>query len=97
MGIAKRPLFLFFPDDFDFGAHKLEFNSTEDVLIIENSEETFFITEAGTYSIDVQNGEITINDDIAYTFQLEGDTLTLVFIDDPDVADDEISLFYSKI
>ncbi len=95
--LQSASCFCFFPEDFDFGAHKLEFNATANEVIIENSDDTFFVTGAGTYPIVVENNRITIKDSIAYTFQIQSDTLTLTFIDNPQIADDEISLIYLKI
>ena len=95
--LQNASCFCFFSDDFDFGAHKLEFDLTANQLFVENSEETFFVTGAGTYPIVVENDRITIKERIEYTYQIEGNTLTLNFIDNPQIADDEISLIYSKL
>ncbi len=95
--LQNASCFCFFPDDFDFGAHKLEFDSTANQLIVENSDETFFVTGAGTYPFVAENNRITIKDSIEYNYQIEEGTLTLTFIDNPQLADDEISLTYSKL
>lgn len=95
--LQSASCFCFFPEDFDFGAHKLEFNAIANEVIIENSDDTLFVTGAGTYSIVVESELITINDSIAYTFQIQENMLILTFVDNPDLADDEISLTYLKI
>lgn len=89
--------FCFFPDDFDFAAHKLEFNTTANEVIVENSDDTFFITGSGTYPFVINNDGIIIKGSIEYTYRITGTTLTLTFVDNPQIADDEISLTYSKI
>lgn len=95
--LQSASCFCFFPDDFDFGAHKLEFNTTANEVIIENSDDTFFITGSGTYPIVVINDGITIKGSIEYTYRIADGMLTLTFIDNPQIADDEISLTYLKI
>ncbi len=95
--LQNASCFCFFPDDFDFGAHKLEFDTTANQLIVENSEETFFVTGAGTYPFVAENNRITIKGSIEYNYQIEGGTLSLTFIDNPQLADDEILLTYSKL
>lgn len=95
--LQSASCFCFFPDDFDFGAHNLTFSTTANEVIIENSDDTFFVTGAGTYPVVIENNRITIKDSIAYTYRIAGDTLTTNFVDNPQIADDEISLTYLKL
>ena len=95
--LQSASCFCFFEDDFDFGAHKLEFNANETEVSIENSDDTFFVTGAGTYQIIVEGNLISIKENVEYTYKIQGETLTLNFVDNPQIADDEISLIYSKI
>ncbi|VAW18752.1 hypothetical protein MNBD_BACTEROID03-1018 [hydrothermal vent metagenome] len=39
---------------------------------------------------------ITINGNLKYTYEVKGSTLALSFLDNPDIADDEITLIYTK-
>jgi len=64
---------------------------------VDNSEGTNFVTGSGTYPFTIQNDSIVIKERIAYTYQIDGTILILTFIDDPQLADDEISLVYSKL
>jgi len=89
--------FCFYPEDFDFGAHKIEFNNDEGLLIVENSTETFFISEAGSYNYQIENNKVVIKNTIEYTYELSGETLVMTFVDDPEIGDDEITLTYKKI
>lgn len=95
--LQSASCFCFFPDDFDFGAHKLDFNTARNEVIVENSDDTFFITGSGTYPVVIENDGIIIKGSIEYAYRIEGSMLTLTFIDNPQIADDEISLAYSKI
>lgn len=89
--------FCFFPDDFDFSAHQLEFDSGSREVRIENSEDTSFVAATGTYSLEIQEDRLVIGTDLVYTYRIEERTLILTFVDDPQLADDEISLIYSKL
>lgn len=94
--LESAACFCFFPDDFDFGAHTLTFNSSNNTVVIENSGETSFITKAGTYSFSESTDMVTIDSALEYLFELKGDSLVLRNVDNPEIADDEISLTYSK-
>lgn len=89
--------FCFFPDDFDFSVHQLDFDTITNEVRVDNSDETNFVTGNGTYPFTIQNDSIIIKESIAYTYQIEGTILILTFVDDPQLADDEISLVYSKL
>jgi len=95
--LQSASCFCFYPDGFDFSAHRIDFNNDEGTLTIENSSETFFITAAGSYNFQVQNDRIVIKDTWEFTFEIKGDTLVLSFIDDPEIADDEVTLTYKKV
>jgi hypothetical protein len=95
--LQSASCFCFFSEDFDFGAHKLEFNANGEQVVVENSGDTFFVTDAGTYPIVVNNDRITIKNSLEYTFKIKSDTLILNFVDNPQIADDEISLTYLKM
>lgn len=95
--LQSASCFCFFEDDFDFGQHKVEFDLENKEITIENSEEANFITGAGTYKIEIDENRFSIKNTLEYSYEIEGSTLTLIYIDDPAIADDEITLTYSKI
>jgi len=95
--LKRVSCFCFFPEDFDFTVHKIDFNTAERVSIIENSDESLFIAPAGSYNFQVQADTIIIDDTIKYIYTVNGNDLTLTFKDNPELADDEISLFYKKL
>jgi len=95
--LQRVSCFCFYPEDFDYTVHTINFNTSDGVLSIENSSETSFIAPAGSYNFQVQTDQITIDGNINYTYEITGTSLVLSFVDNPEIADDEISLFYSKI
>ncbi|WP_375325614.1 hypothetical protein [Flagellimonas sp. GZD32] len=87
--------FCYFGDDFDFSDHRLTFDSSEQKVVVQNSEKTSFITESGTYTFG-NNGRILNINGRKYSYEISGDDLQLTFVDDPAIADDEIALFYTR-
>lgn len=93
--LNRASCFCFFEEDFDFSAHTLIFSSNKEEVVVENSDTTFFITQAGSYSF-TNNGNVLEIDGRKYTYEIKGNEMILTFVDNPNIADDEISLFYTK-
>ncbi|WP_299486637.1 hypothetical protein [uncultured Allomuricauda sp.] len=87
--------FCFFGDDFDFSAHTITFNTSGGTVTISNSADSSFIAASGTYSY-TDNGSVIEIEGRRYTYEITGNTLTLNFVDNPNIADDEVSYFYIK-
>ncbi len=87
--------FCLFGDNFDFSTHTIQFNRDNGTVIIENEGNTAFIAPAGTYPYKV-NGEIITIEDRQYRYEEDGDSLVLTFVDEPGIADDEITYYYSR-
>ncbi len=95
--LQSASCFCFYPEDFDFSAHKIIFENDEGTLTIENSTETFFITGSGSYDFQIQDNKVIINNTWEFTFEIKGDSLIMSFVDNPEIADDEVTLTYKKI
>lgn len=95
--LQSASCFCFFPEDFDFSGHKIDFDNDEGILTVEHSAETSFITAAGRYDFQFQNNMIVIKDIGQFTYEIMGDSLVMSFVDNPEIADDEITLTYKKI
>ncbi len=85
-----------FANDFDFSAHKLNFTLRKNIVIVENSNDTFFVKQSGEYSYAVVADRITIDGDKKYVYKIKDNTLTMTFVDNPQIADDELTLVYTK-
>ncbi len=82
-----------FGGDTDFSTHKITFDAEE--VIIENSGQNEFLTNAeGAYT--VTDSIITFNNGEQYKIEVKLDRLYLIFEDDPEVADDELTLEYFR-
>ena len=93
--LNRASCFCFFGDNFDFTGHKLTFDSSEQRVIVENMDDTWFIAESGAYTFGNNGGVININGK-SYAYEVRGNSLELTFVDNPGIADDEITLFYTK-
>ena len=87
--------FCFFGDDFDFSTHTLQFNVDNQTVIIENEGNTAFLAPAGTYPYTVDGSIITI-EDVQYLYEEDGKSLVLTYVDEPGIADDEVSYSYTR-
>ncbi|WP_024479098.1 hypothetical protein [Cellulophaga baltica] len=86
-----------FPEDVDFSVHTLNFSEEDHSVIIENDETTYYFHIAGTYSYTNIEGIISLQDtDQEYTYVVEDDVLTLTYIDEPMIADDEVMYTYLR-
>jgi len=85
--------FCAFGNDPDFSGHKLTFEGNN--LKVENTGQFEFLTDAaGTYTI--QGNIITFKNGRQYTYVLKTDVLELTFVDNPQIADDEIFMAYKR-
>lgn len=85
--------FCAFGNNPDFSGHKLTFVGNN--LKVENTGEFEFFTDAaGIFT--VQGNLITFKNGGQYTYELKAAALSLTFVDDPQIADDEIRLNYKQ-
>lgn len=82
-----------FGDNPDFSGHKLIFEGND--LEVENTGEFKFLTDAaGTYT--TLGNVITLKNGRQYTYAVKTNVLELTFVDNPQIADDEIFLAYIR-
>ena len=88
--------FCFFPDPKDFNMTQVEFDSSENEIIITNSGESTYLMENGTYTYTGSGNRITFENGRSYNFEVDGSNLQLIFIDEPNIADDEITYSFER-
>jgi hypothetical protein len=85
--------FCSFGENPDFSGHKLTFEGNN--LKVENTGEFEFLTDAeGIFSL--QGDLITFKNGIQYTYVLKTGVMAISFVDNPQIADDEILLTYKR-
>ncbi len=81
-----------FPDPLGFEQTELRFNTeNNEILVSQNGNGLEYFRPAGRYSYQEVGETIVLDDGRAYRFTLDGNVLTLNFVDEPLIADDEIS------
>ncbi len=91
--LSDAVCFCFFDENPDFSTHKISFEGS--TLSITNSGENEFLTNAeGSYQ--VSGNLITLSNGNQYRYSKDGNTLTLTFVDQSEIADDELILLYIR-
>ncbi len=77
-----------------------EFETGIQLLTIENnvSDVYPYLPESGTHTFSI-TGDTVIIEGLgleSYTFEVDGDMLTLVYQDDPQIADDELGILFTR-
>ena len=85
--------FCAFGNNPDFSGHKITFVGNN--LEVGNTGEfKFLIDAAGAYT--TQGNVITLKNGRQYTYVVKTDVLELTFVDNPQIADDEIFMVYKR-
>ena len=85
-----------FPNPTDFHLTALNFQTSENTVVVNNSGNSVYFMESGTYSFSVSGNSITFDDGNSYKYEVKGNTLILSYIDVPEIADDEITYFLER-
>ena len=83
--------FCIFPDPTDFERTTISFATNSNILTVSHGGPSIYFREAGSYSYTVDGNRITVEEDgRSYIFDIEENILSLQFVDQPNLADDEI-------
>lgn len=94
--LSNVDCFCRFDPDIDFNDFKLIFTEEKlEVKLKSPSEEIYFIAKPGTYNYYIDGDIITINN-MSFNYKIEGDKLIMTFLDEPQIADDELTLLYKR-
>jgi hypothetical protein len=88
--------FCYFDDDRNFNEDRLIFNRSKESVTLYSPVEYPFINANGVYSYSISGEILSIENTVDFKFSMEANVLTLIKIDDPEVADDELTLVYSR-
>ena len=81
----------------DFSTHKLIFDSIVNKVTVVNDPDTYYFHISGNFRYSNQESIINLEDSPnSYSYQLKGNVLQLTYIDDPMIADDEVTYRYIK-
>ncbi len=77
--------------------YTLRFDTSRNTLHLNNpAGNPFFIAESGSYEYIIDEDIIIINGTEAFQFEMNNLTLILTYVDEPNIADDELVLRYNR-
>ena len=86
-----------FPDPPGFEQTQLSFDLANGQLRVDrNGTGLEYFRAEGTYTFIGTDTTITLEDGSAYTYAIEGNVLRLDFVDEPQIADDEITFLLNR-
>lgn len=86
-----------FPDAPGFDQTQLTIDTANGQIQVVQSGTGFeYFRPAGTYTFVGTDNTITLDDGTAYTYAIDGNTLQLDFVDEPQIADDEITFLLRR-
>ncbi len=87
-----------FDPEVDIKDFTLNFDNSKQAVSIGNPPDTYyFIAENGTYTYVLTDSEISFKGvPTEYKYSIENNVLTLDKIDDPQIADDELTLVFRR-
>ena len=87
-----------FDPETNFNDFTLNFDDSSKFLTLDNpTVGYYFIAEAGRYSYSLQDRQILkVQGAQSFKYDISNNILTLILIDNPDIADDELTLIYKR-
>ncbi|KAA2219591.1 MULTISPECIES: hypothetical protein [Maribacter] len=82
--------FCAFDANVDFSETRLIFETDTNTLTVINEGTDRFFKESGVYRYGGQNNVLDFTDNTSYQFEVAENQLTLVYLDNPQIADDEV-------
>lgn len=84
-------------DSNNFEEYTLRFDTSKNTLHLNNpAGNPFFIAESGSYEYIIDEDTIIINGSEAFQFEMNNSSLILTYVDEPEIADDELVLRYNR-
>ena len=94
--LANVSCFCAFPDPPNFNLTTVTFSSTINELTVLNNGNQVYFRENGTYTYSGNDTRITFEDGQAFDIELDEEKLLLIFVDSPEIADDEVNYSFVK-
>lgn len=87
-----------FDETIDFNDFTLRFENKVNILHLDNPTESYYyIAESGSYNYSIEGNIISVEgSDASFKYEFEDSNLILTLMDDPAIADDELSLLYQR-
>ncbi|MDC6388211.1 hypothetical protein PP182_05935 [Maribacter sp. PR1] len=94
--LTEISCFCAFDPEIDFTETRLLFDvDTSSVTVINDGNYQLF-KESGIYKYGGQNNIISFPDETSYQFEVKGSQLSLIYLDEPNIADDEVAYYFRR-
>ncbi len=94
--LTEISCFCAFDPEIDFTETRLLFDvDTSSVTVINDGNNQLF-KESGIYKYGGQNNIISFPDETSYQFEVKGSQLSLIYLDEPNIADDEVAYYFRR-
>ena len=90
--LEKAICFCPFTDETDFSTNTLSIQPNQ--IKIASPEDRQFIKPTGTYDFSTENQYLKIGETTEYSYELKDGNLIIKFLEEPELADDELTLIY---
>ena len=94
--LTKVSCFCGFPNPPEFNLTQVTFVIVNNEIIVSNTGSQVYFRESGTYTYSQNDNRITFNNGEDFDIDIKGDTLQLVFVDRPEIADDEVTYSFVR-
>ena len=91
--LTNASCFCEFGNNPDFSVHQLVFE-VKNLIVINSGEFRFLINAECIFNL--KSNLITFENGEQYIYEIKSDALSLTFVDDPQIADDELVLNYQQ-
>lgn len=88
--------FCAFPNPPAFELTQITFSDEVNTVEVVNSGATTYFKDDGTYTYTFTEEQISFEDGTDFTFNLKQAKLALIFVDNPNIADDEIAYTFER-
>lgn len=94
--LTEISCFCAFDPEIDFTETRLLFDvDTSSVTVINDGNYQLF-KESGIYKYGGQNNILSFPDETSYQFEVKRSQLSLIYLDDPNIADDEVAYYFKR-
>lgn len=93
--LEKAICFCPFTDETDFSGNTLEIQSNQ--IDINSPKNMQFIKPTGEYTFSTQDNYLKIGETVEYSYEIKDGKLIIKFLEEPELADDELTLIYKPV
>jgi len=94
--LTEISCFCAFDPEIDFTETRLLFDIDNSSVTVINDGNYQLFKESGIYKYGGQNNILSFPDETSYQFEVKGSQLSLIYLDEPNIADDEVAYSFKR-